>query len=541
MKPSVSTMCCAMALVEISERMSEMTEATDPWDAPVVPPEVVSIDVGRQLFVDDYLIETTDCERTYHMPEKYTGNPVLKPETALELNEGGNAATVSKGGGVWWVPAEQVFKMWYEAGWIGTICLATSRDGIHWERPEFDVNPGTNQVLPPDVVPDSWSVVPDWDAVDPEQRYKMFLRGPDMYSPAPSRRYQRFCMTSPDGIHWGNRVNTGDCGDRSTLFYNPFRKKWVFSLRAYDGARSRRYWEADDFLEGAKWEDGEPRKWVAADELDLPDPEIGMKASLYNLDAVAYESLMLGMFEIHRGPENGDAEKTGLPKITELNFAYSRDGFHWHRPDRRAHIPAERRDVWDRGYVQSVSSICTVRGDKLWIYYTGFQGDATKRGPEWLSNGMYDRGATGVAFLRRDGFASMDAGPEAATLTTHPVRFSGQHLFVNADVPDGSLQVEVINEDGHPIEPFTLAQSVPFKRDDTCQHMTWKSGADLSVLKGNPVRFRFAMTNGSLFAFWVSCAENGRSDGYVAGGGPGYTGMTDTVGCGALEAELNIR
>jgi len=61
------------------------------------------------------------------------------------------------------------------------------------------------------------------------------------------------------------------------------------------------------------------RKWAAIDELYLPDPEIGMKASLYNLDAVAYESLMLGMFEIHLGPENGDAEKTGHLKQSSIS------------------------------------------------------------------------------------------------------------------------------------------------------------------------------------------------------------------------------
>ena len=40
--------------------------------------------------------------------------------------------------------------------------------------------------------------------------------------------------------------------------------------------------------------------------------------------------------------------------------------------------------------------------------------------------------APGLALLRRDGFASMDAGPDEASLTTRVVRFNGKHLFVNA-------------------------------------------------------------------------------------------------------------
>jgi len=498
---------------------------TDPMPVPYLDarPEVVSIDVGRQLFVDDFLIEETNLKRTFHMPEKYEGNPVLKPETELELNGEWNAAAVPKSGGVWWDPKEKIFKMWYEAGWIGTICYATSKDGLTWKRPSLDVNPGTNQVLPPDLTPDSWTVVPDWDAPDPNRRYTMRMQPPGKAQPG-------WCMTSPDGIHWTNRTPSGPAGDRSTHFYNPFRQKWVHSIRSGGRGRARQYWEGDDFLADAAWGRGEPVPWAMADRDDLPDPDIGFTPQLYNLDAVAYESIMLGFFEIHRGPENPDCHKVGLPKITELSFAYSRDGFHWHRPDRRAHIRAERRDVWDRGYVQSIGNICTVQGDRIWIYYTGFQGDATRLDGHWRKNGMYDRGATGVAFLRRDGFASLDAGEHPGMLTTRPVIFSGTHLFVNADVPNGRLRAEVLDRDGNPIAPFTMDGSVPYAGDGTLQPMTWKGGADLSALAGEPVRFRFEVTRGSLYAFWVSRDETGRSDGYVAGGGPGYTGHTDTVG-----------
>ncbi len=509
-------------------------ENIDPRDTAPMPvpyldarPPVVPIDIGRQLFVDDFLIESTNLTRTFHLPEKYSGNPVLRPETELERNPDGNAAAVPKSGGVWWDPAEQVFKMWYEAGWIHTVCYATSPDGLTWQRPNLDVNPGTNQVLPLDLTPDSWTVVPDWDAPDPRQRYKMFLR-------PPGGRMPGFSMTSPDGIHWTNRTTTGATGDRSTMFYNPFRKKWVYSLRSSFRGRSRHYWEADDFLAGATWGDGDPVVWADADRDDPPDPDIGDVPQLYNLDAVAYESIMLGVFEIHRGPANEVCADRGLPKLTELNFAYSRDGFHWSRPDRRAHIPAERRDVWDRGYVQSLGNICTIHGDRLWIYYIGFRGDADKAGAHWLKNGMYDRGATGVAFLRRDGFASLDAAQSAGEVTTRPVTFEGARLFVNVSVPEGQLRAAICDEDGAPIPPFTLDNSIAFRGDGTLVAMRWQGDPDLSALRNKPVRFRFELTAGSLYSFWVSKDASGRSDGYVAGGGPGYTGLVDTVGQAAL-------
>lgn len=503
---------------------------TAPMPVPYLdhPPKIIPIDVGRQLFVDDFLVESTDLTRTYHMPRKYEGNPVLKPETELENPAPNNAAATPKSGGVWWDPAERVFKMWYEAGWIHTICYATSKDGLNWERPNLDVRPGTNQVLPLDLKPDSWTVVPDWTA-EPEHRWTMRMQPPGKTQPG-------LCMTSPDGIHWSNRVWTGDAGDRSTHFYNPFRKKWVHSIRSGFRGRSRHYWESDAFLAERYWGPGEAVVWAAADRDDPPDPEIGDTAQLYNLDAVAYESIMLGMFEIHRGPANDKCSAMGLPKITELNFAYSRDGFHWHRPDRRAHIPAERRDVWDRGYVQPIGNVCTIQGDKLWIYYSAYRGDTNRVGGSWMQNGMYHRGATGVAFLRRDGFASMDAADAAVgTLTTRPVTFSGRSLFVNANTLRGSLRAEVRDPDGNPIPPFTLDNCAAFNGDSTIEPIRWKGEADLASLAGRPVRFHFELTGGSLYSFWVSRDDTGRSDGYVAGGGPGYTGPIDTVGRAVLK------
>lgn len=32
-------------------------------------------------------------------------------------------------------------------GYLAACCLAVSRDGIRWEKPSFDVRPGTNEVL----------------------------------------------------------------------------------------------------------------------------------------------------------------------------------------------------------------------------------------------------------------------------------------------------------------------------------------------------------------------------------------------------------
>lgn len=511
---------------------------TAPMEVPYLdhPPKVIPINVGRQLFVDDFLIESTDMKRKFHKARKYENNPVLKPETALELHGGENAIACPKSGGVWWDHGLQRFRMWYEAGWIHTICYATSPDGLKWDRPGLDIQPGSNRVLDPALTPDSWAVFPDYEGQNPEQRWKLYMRPPGGYMPGLS-------MVSSDGIHWTSPIESGVTGDRSTMFYNPFRKKWVYSLRSSVRGRSRHYWEADDFLKGAEWHDftrhADPQTpvfWAAADRLDPPDPEIGVPAQLYNLDAVAYESIMLGIYQMHLGPPNDECMKAGLPKITELNLAYSRDGFHWARPDREPFIPASRKDVWDRGYVQSVGGLCTVRGDRLWFYYIGFQGDASRLDPNWRKNGMYHRGSTGVASLRRDGFVSMQAGPGGGTLTTRPVSFAGKFLFVNTDCPNGKLVVEVLDVQNRPMDAFTADRCQPVSTDSTLAQVRWRNAPSLARLADTPVRFRFHLTNGSLYSFWVSPETDGRSNGYLAAGGPGYPGLVDTAGLKGLKA-----
>jgi hypothetical protein len=253
---------------------------------------------------------------------------------------------------------------------------------------------------------------------------------------------------------------------------------------------------------------------------------------LYNLDAVAYESVMLGLLAIWQGPNNNDCAKRGIQKRNEILLGFSRDGFHWYRPDRRPFIGVtEKTGMWNWGNVQSAGGGCLVVGDRLYFYFSG----------RALADEFWDaRGSTGLAVLRRDGFASMDAGTEAGVLTTRPVRFRGRNLFVNADASRGELAVEILDEAGQVIEPFSRANCRPVKTDKTLQEVTWQGAADLSAVGGRAVRFRFHLRSGSLYAFWVSPDSSGASRGYVAAGGPGFFGSTDTLGEAAYRAALAV-
>ena len=110
---------------------------------------------------------------------------------------------------------------------------------------------------------------------------------------------------------------------------------------------------------------------------------------------------------------------------------------------------------------------------------------------------MYAGGNTCLAFLRRDGFASMDADQRGGTLTTRPVIFQGRHLFVNLAASQGELRVEVLNEAGQVIAPFSAENCAPLGVDATCQPVHWKGANDLSAMVGRKVKFRFYLRQGT--------------------------------------------
>jgi hypothetical protein len=503
----------------------------DPLPVPYLHkgPDVIPIDCGRQLFVDDFLVESTNLTRTWHSAHLHDASPILVPETELEMDGGHCPVAVPFNDGLWYDSADGLFKLWYNAGWMGATSLATSRDGLHWERPDLDIVPATNAVIEPrpGYRRDGCVVWLDSDEEEPQQRFKMFL-----YVRWPGGEGGEI-RTSADGVHWSDPASTSTCGDNSSFFYNPFRQRYVFSIRQGWGFRARVYREHEEFAAAARWRDDEPVPWARVDELDLADPLVGDDPQLYDVNAVAYESIMLGAFAIFYGPQNEACAETGHPKIIDLQLAYSRDGFHWHRPNRDAVIPCSREHgSWNYGYIHATGGVCAVVGDELWLYFGAFSGESPTLRPGEVGNfeqdrKMYAGGSTGVAVLRRDGFVSCDAGAEGGELLTRPLCFEGRYLFVNVDNPLGELLVEIADESGRVIEPFSAAACHAIAVDDTRRRVTWDGADNLSRLSGGRVRLRFLLRRGSLYSFWVSQSNSGCSGGYVAGGGPEFVGSRD--------------
>lgn len=497
--------------------------APDPIEPPYLadPPATIPIDLGRQLFVDDFLIEESSLARTFHRATYHPASPVMRPTTPWEMRDEmadrtgkkPNPTAMAFSDGVVFDPKDRLFKMWYMAGYGMNTCLATSHDGITWERPVLDVVKGTNIVV--NEPRDSTTVWLDHENLDRGGRFKMSLfngseKGIALY-------------TSEDGIHWNRRRVAQHRGDRSTFFWNPYRKVWVFSLRDdINGThRHRRYFETRDFASAA-WRANEPPLWIGADGLDERRPDYNIAPELYCLDCVAYESVILGMFTIWHG------ERPEREKPNDIALGFSRDGFHWSRPSREPFVGvSEQPGAWNWANVQSAGGCCLVVGDQLYFYVSGRQGEPGTDRPGVCS--------TGLAVLRRDGFASLTddhrapqpvrVGALPASVTTRPLRFSGSHLFVNAAIT-GALKVEVLDAGGRVIRGFSADDSIAVGGDGTRLPVGWKTRT-LHELSGETVRFRFRIDRGHLFAFWVSSSPAGASNGYLGAGGPGYRDALD--------------
>jgi hypothetical protein len=92
--------------------------------------------------------------------------------------------------------------------------------------------------------------------------------------------------------------------------------------------------------------------------------------------------------------------------------------------------------------------------------------------------------------------------------------------------------MEVLDEAGK-----LIATSKTVSGDNTKQRVELPELADVA---GKPVRFRFQIARGSLYAFWVTPDENGASNGYIGAGGPGFKGLRDATDEAPLAGEKNM-
>ena len=101
----------------------------------------------------------------------------------------------------------------------------------------------------------------------------------------------------------------------------------------------------------------------------------------------------------------------------------------------------------------------------------------------------------GLAMLRLDGFASLNASFDGGQVTTWPFALAGDELHLNAKADYGQLTVELLDEEWQPIPGYTAQDCVAIAEDGVVVPVRWRDDRDLSALREQPVRLRFALHN----------------------------------------------
>lgn len=439
-----------------------------------------------QLFVDDYLIAArSNVVRTYHPFDKYAGNPVLVGDQPWE---GGNIyiyGTVLAG------EDGQGYRMWYQAiprqDELTSVLYATSTDGVHWTKPDLDIHDrkgskDNNVVLPGGFM--ASVMLRPWE-LDAQRRYLLMSLGKQGWD----------ASVSPDGIHWKGLPNNPVCkggGDSAQFFWDPRTRQYVCFgkvVTQVDGMRRRCV---------GRTATKDPTAWppfelvLAPDTLDDRWADGVHRTNLYGMSAFAYQTMYLGLLWIFRATD----DEGYLVGPVHVELATSRDGIHWQREDgdRPAILPLGKPGSWEDGMVYTPNQPL-VEGDTIKLFYGGFD--------EEHSRPMH--GKIGLATLRKDGFASLEAGDKEGTVLTRRLAGAAGVLLVNAAASKGWLKVEVLDADGKALPGYGLDDCTPLTGDGVGQIVAWGDKKELPSGM-SPLRLRFVMKSAALYSFMAGDA-----------------------------------
>ena len=463
-------------------------------DRPAGTADVAEIGTRRQLFVDDWLIETVDgVRRRLHQPEKaQDGEPVLLLDRPWEESGTPILGTVLREG--------ERFRMWYRGGGSGprggVWCYAESDDGVVWNKPDLNLIEygGSSQnniyVLGQ---PQAYTPFIDPNEPDASRRFKSAVN---------SLRIDTALAHSPDGLRWteyrDGAAITGRASDTisQVLWDSVARVYRLYTRTDYGTAETGEVRGTRDMVAAADADLSDPDSWTTVREWCLGwergDDDYHRQRQLYSVNGWMYEGVQHALIW---------ALETGEGETMNAYMATARDESPWNLEwiyGDQPLIPRGDEGRFDCRWIQPAPNIVTWN-DQHWLYYAG---QARSHDGTWSPRLSGPGAGIGLARIRRDGFFSLSCGSGGGSITTRALRFEGQRLTINCTTrAQGSVRVELQDARGAPIPGFTLADCMATSGDALDQPVMWKQGDDVSQLAGLPCRLRFALEDADLYSF----------------------------------------
>ncbi|UCH36305.1 MAG: hypothetical protein JSV65_08105 [Armatimonadota bacterium] len=448
----------------------------------------VNIGSGKQLFIDDALIASSQGMTLAMNPPRKTGERCIVPDRPWE------GYGVCAYNAV--VEDEGIYKMWYDAidndggRWL---CYATSTDGIRWDKPalgivDFRGSNDNNIVFPPEKrTHEPGCVFVDTNPkCPPSARYKMVCSydGPGGFG--------TYVGESPDGLHWrllSDKPSFRGSDTGNVAFWDDRIGRYVAYIRTWTPMRMVGRCEFDDLVDFGKEE-----VVFGYDEQDPPDIDFYTNAAIKYPFAESVYLIFPSAYFHYPEPPVGKFSNDGP---LDIRFAVSRDGVNFTRPDRSPYIGLGTKGSFDDSAMYMTTGLIR-SGGEIWQYYIGY--DFT-HGAYHVATDRF-KGAISRVVQRLDGYVSADAAYGGGELTTVPIIFAGKQLELNVDTGvAGSAQVEILDGEGTPVPGFALADADVIKGNYIARTVTWQGSDDVSALAGKPVQLHFVMRDAKLYAF----------------------------------------
>ncbi len=487
--------------------------------AAAAAPAPVALGGQRHLFIDDMLVAKKQ-NVTFRVNPPTIRQPVLRDEQPWEgLSE--FSSVIDDG---------RELKLYYSntGDEKNGVCLATSTDGVTWNKPKLGVIEFRGSKENNIVIRGAGGGSVDYDThdLDPQRRYKYFTCQIADDKPNTATTEGMVLYTSPDGIHFTKQevqLLPFNADSQAMMFWDPNAKKYVCYLRGNDGdapgSRGRKVVRGETTDPMKPWPykptthpyTNDHELAFASTELTTvlrTDPKLdpdetdfyGGQVFLYPWAYKVYFAFPTTYYHYKEGRRHLALEgQGGNVGVGEIQLAVSRDGIHFTRYPRPAYI---HHGWWGDSYVGWPWMIRGMvrRGEKI-LQYVSLRRSG-HGGREYVQSRSHALDGYVLFEQPLDRFVAAEFEYTGGTMTTQPLTFEGSQLVLNVDAgATGEGRVGILDADGKPIAGFAAADCDVINRDNLEQRATWKGKADVSSLAGRPVRLRFEMRGTRLYGF----------------------------------------
>ncbi|MCP4645074.1 MAG: hypothetical protein GY851_31820 [bacterium] len=404
---------------------------------PALAADPIAIDDRLELFVDEYLIESTDgVALELHNPQPRELSIVFD-----EPWEGNTCCYVRV------FQDGPLYRMYYRASNFDLetkevseqkVCYAVSVDGIHWDKPSLGLieHEGStdNNIMWTGIGVHNFAPFKDENPnCPPEAQYKALGGG---------EKGGLVAFTSPDAIHWTlvsekPVISKGAFDSQNLAFYDTVRGRYVDFHRGFNNrVRDIMTCTSPDFA-----------SWTEPHYIDYGDtpPE-----HLYtNAIAPYYRAPHIFMGFPKRFVPSRDLKVHHYPGVSDGVFMTSRDGEHWNRWREAFIRPGLQTSRWVNRNNMTAWGIVVTRSDT-----PGLPDELSV----YSSEGYYV-GPCGMRrfTIRQDGFVSANAPATGGEFTTKVFTFTGDGQ--KADEAPAPRTVMRVTD-----TPLVGAQSIQFTK-----------------------------------------------------------------------------